>query len=177
MAEFDIRAAMPKVEEYFRGKFPKFQTVKAGRFEDDLKVNIPALLIMVTDLEPNPEGGAHDGRWPCYLHLEAQIIIGARVPGGALSGAQAGAAIAAAVNNQYMGVDWGAGEVRVVAPDDFAPAADEFEIWKVEWRHEVEFGTDLNALDDWAPTRVLVSFAPDIGAGHEPDYRVVANVE
>jgi len=67
-------------------------------------------------------------------------------------------------------VGWGAGVVIAVEPDEFAPQADAFDIWRVEWAHAADIGESYFVDEGVTPSTVLTSWSPDIGPEHEADY-------
>lgn len=53
--------------------------------------------------------------------------------------------------------------------DDFSPELDKYEVWRVEWLHEVRLGQSA-WLGGVRPTQVLWSYSPLIGASFEDQY-------
>ena len=55
-------------------------------------------------------------------------------------------------------------------PDEFAPMADSFDTWRVEWVHKADLGESYFVDEGVTPTQILTSWAPDIGPAHEDQY-------
>lgn len=57
--------------------------------------------------------------------------------------------------------------------DDFNPALDRYEVWRVDWEQVIFLGQ--SAFDTtFLPTKVWVGLDPNIGAAHKDDYVQVA---
>ena len=176
MTDIILGAALDHVVAAIAAKFPTYKTVVA---EDQTKgkVTVPAILINFVDLEPAPDADASTDQWPCYVRFEASIILGLRTPKIHREIAQATAALAAFIHNNRLTVPWGAGQVLAAEPDEFAPNADQYHVWRVEWQHQADLGDVIWTADGIAPTEVLLSFVPAIGNDHEADYIPVVESE
>ena len=148
--------------------FPAAKSVVA---EDESLTDlpVPAIVVQISELEPDPGSDAHDGRFPCNVRIEARVIIGHRTPKARREVAQFAGALAAFVHSNRFGVVWNAATILAVEPDEFAPMADKFDVWRVEWVHGAHVGPEVD-LDDFVATKVLVSGAPSIGPENEPTY-------
>lgn len=73
----------------------------------------------------------------------------------------------------------GPGKLIGCYPDDFAPVAtDDREVWRVEWRHVIHFGTSVWNPDEGAapPEKVFVGMVPEVGFGNEDQYAEVTDI-
>ncbi len=165
----DLGAALDTVIAMLAAEFDSFKTVAA---EDEARkaLAVPALIVQISELEPDPDKDPHTGQFPCLIRLEARIVMGHRTPGVRREVLRAAGAVAAFVHSNRLGVAWGAATVIAVDPDEFAPQADSFDIWRVEWVHAADLGTSYFVDDGVTPARVLTSWSPDIGLAHEADY-------
>jgi len=170
MAEaLDLGAALDTVVATLAAAFPTFKTV-AAEDESRKTLEVPAIVVQMSELEPDPDKDSHTGQFPCLVRIEARIILGYRTPNVRREVIKAAGALAAAVHNERLGVAWGAAVVLAVEPDDFAPQADQFDIWRVEWAHAADIGPSFFIDDGLTPTQLLTSWSPDIGPAHEDDY-------
>ncbi len=165
----DLGAALDKIVETLGAEFNTFKTV-AAEDENRKKLEVPAIIVQLSELEPDPDQDAHTGQFPCMVRVEARIVMGHRTPKVRREVIKAAGAIAAFVHNSRLGVAWGAAKVLAVEPDEFAPQADKFDIWRIEWAHSADIGASYFVDDGATPTEILTSWSPDIGPAHEGDY-------
>lgn len=165
----DLGDALETIVETLKGEFGTFKTV-AAEDENRKKLSVPAIIVQLSELEPDPDKDAHTGQFPCIVRVEARIVMGHRTPKVRREVIKAAGAVAAFVHNSRLGVAWGAAKVLAVEPDEFAPQADQFDIWRVEWAHSADIGTSYFIDDGVTPTELLTSWAPEIGPEHEGDY-------
>ena len=170
MAEaLDLGAALDTVVATLAAAFPTFKTVAA---EDETRktLEVPAIIVQMSELEPDPDKDPHTGQFPCLVRIEARIVLGYRTPKVRREVLKAAGALAAAVHSNRLGVAWGAAAVLAVEPDEFAPQADQYDVWRVEWAHAADIGPSFFIDDGVTPTQLLTSWSPDIGPAHEQDY-------
>ena len=165
----DLGAALDKIVAELGVQFSTFMTV-AAEDESRTKLEVPAIIVQLSELEPDPDGDPLTGQFPCLVHVEARIILGYRTPKVRREVIKAAGALATFVHNNRLGIGWGAATVLAVEPDEFAPQADQFDIWRVEWVHRADIGESYFVDTGVTPTQILTSWSPDIGIGHEADY-------
>ena len=165
----DLGAALDTVIATLAAEFDTFRTV-AAEDEDRKKLAVPAIIVQMSELEPDPDKDPHTGQFPCLVRLEARIVMGHRTPKVRREVVKAAGAVAAFVHSNRLGVAWGAAMVIAVDPDEFAPQADRFDIWRVEWVHAADIGPSYFVDEGVTPSEVLTSWAPEIGPDHEDDY-------
>ncbi len=165
----DLGVALDTVIASLAAEFDTFKTV-AAEDEDRKKLAVPAIIVQMSELEPDPDKDPHTGQFPCLVRLEARIVMGHRTPKVRREVIKAAGAVAAFVHSNRLGVAWGAATVIAVDPDDFAPQADSFDIWRVEWVHAADIGASYFVDEGVTPSQILTSWSPDIGTAHEGDY-------
>lgn len=165
----DLGAALDTIVAAIAAEFDTFKTV-AAEDESRSELKVPAIIVQLSELEPLPDNDAHTGQFPCLVRLEARVILGHRTPKVRREVVKAAGALAAFLHNNRLGVPWGAAAIVAVEPDEFAPQADQVDIWRVEWAHEVDIGPSYFVDDSTTPTQVLTSWVPDIGPAHEAAY-------
>ncbi|WP_299144119.1 hypothetical protein [uncultured Tateyamaria sp.] len=168
----DLGAALETVVAAIAAEFGTFKAVEA---EDEKRkgLPVPAILVQISELEPDPDMDPHTGQFPCLVHLEARIVMGHRTPRVRREVVKAAGALAAFLHNSRLGVAWGAAKVIAVDPDDFAPLAETFDIWRVEWVHSADIGESYFVDEGVTPHQVLASWSPDIGPDNEPEYEEI----
>ncbi|WP_171178654.1 hypothetical protein [Ruegeria sp. HKCCD8929] len=166
----DLGAALDTVVATIAAEFDTFKTVVA---EDESRneLKVPAIIVQLSELEPAPDNDAHTGQFPCLVRLEARVLLGHRTPKVRREVVKAAGALAAFLHNNRLGVTWGAAMIVAVEPDEFAPQADQVDIWRVEWAHEADIGPSYFVNEGTTPTQVLTSWAPEIGPDHVDGYK------
>ena len=176
MEPIKLGEALDAVVAALTAKFPVVHSVVAED-ESHTDLRLPAIIVQISEIEPTPDADQHEGQFPCNVHFEARIILGHRTPKVRRLICEGSAGVAAFVHNNRMGVPWGAGVVLACEPDEFAPQVDKFDVWRVEWVHAANVGPFLALPDEFQPTQVFLSRAPEIGVPHESDYVEVSKNE
>lgn len=154
-----------------RAQFPDLQTVEAYRL-DRKHLPVPACLVELVELESAPDLDPGTEQLAVQARFEARLVIGFR-QGAAnpkLEIRKLAAAVAAFARLKRWGCPIGPAKVIGAYPDDFDPELDQFECWRVEWTNVLHLGSTV-WKDGGATPEPVFSWAPDIGPGHEPDYR------
>lgn len=167
----DLGVALDTVVSKLAAQFPTIKTV-AAEDESRRELPVPALIVQFSEIEPDPDADPHTGQFPCRLRVEARIVLGHRTPKVRREVIKAAGAIASFVHSNRLGVKWGAAVVIAVEPDEFAPLADTFDIWRIEWAHTLDLGESYFIDDGVTPTIVLTSWSPEVGGQHEADYQI-----
>lgn len=153
--------------------FPAFLTVEAYREERDRQtLTAPACLIEMTELDAAPDTDTGNGQLSMVATFEARIIMGFREHKAKVAVRKAAGALAAFVHQQRWGMAGLCGKAMVLGawPDDFSPELDQYEVWRVEWQHQIYLGAAVSWDEGLTPCQVLVSWVPRVGIPHEPDY-------
>lgn len=172
----DLGDALDEIIAALALQFPTFKTVAA---EDESRkvLETPAIILQLSDLEPDPDREPHTGQFPVLARFEARVVLGHRTPQVRREVVKAAGAIATFVHNNRFGIAWGAAEVGAVEPDEFSPIVDAFDIWRIEWVHSTLLGDSYFVDDGVTPTQVLSSFDPRIGVPNENEYVAASNAE
>lgn len=168
--EIDLEAARDNIIEALGEAFPSFKTIEAED-EKQSQFALPAILVQLSEIEPDLDADPHTGQFPCLIRFEARILIGHRTPKNRITIARAAGRVAVVVHHNRFGIPWGAARVLAVEPDEFAPVAEQYEVWRVEWVHPVDLGPSVFIDDGQIPSMLLTSWSPQIGEEHEDDYQ------
>lgn len=153
-------------------QFPAVSTVDAYR-EDRKQLALPAILVELEDFEAAPEDNPGTEQLPVMARFSATIVMGFREPNVQREVRKLAAALGVFVHRNRWGQHAGPAEVLTITPDEFDPALDNVEVWRVEWQQPLALGEGVWNNDGSIPTEVLFSIAPEIGAEHEDDYEPV----
>lgn len=164
----DLDALHDGIRDSIAAAFPALATVEDYR-EDRNGLRLPAVLIEMTELEPDIEADPGTEQLACLARFDAHIVIGFRTLAAKREIRKLAAALAKHVHGNRWGQRVGPAEVVAVAPDDFTPELDRFEVWRVEWQQPVHIGESVWRNDGETPIPVF-SWAPDIGPGNEDQY-------
>lgn len=163
----DLDALFDAVAASISAAFPALAMVEDWP-EDRRTMPLPCCLIELMDLEPTDDPGT--GQLAAIATMQARVLMSFRAPGAKRSVAKLAAEVAHHVKGQRWGLPVEPAVLTVIAPDDFDPELDQFEVWAIEWRQIVHIGTSIWDNDGTPPTQVLASWAPDVGEDHEGDY-------
>jgi hypothetical protein len=158
--------------------FPDFKLVAFDREETDRDeldaTDLPAVLLDLSEFEEEPDCDRANGLIPLRARFEARVIVGYKTA-RAKTAAQAAAATMAAWLRlkRFNSASCWTEPAHVIGAyrDEFHPMADRYVVWRIEWAQVIQFGTDIYADDAGVAGIPTYSFAPDIGLGHEADYK------
>lgn len=172
--QIDIEALHTAIVEAITDNFPDLATVAFYLEEEDREPDFatPACLLELSEFEPSPENDPGTEQLAAYARFEARLIIGFRTAKAKIEIRKLAAAFAVFLRLRRWGLPVGPVEVLTIAPDNFSPELDRFEVWRVEWRQLVHVGVSVwTDTTSTTPDEPVYSWSPDIGAGHEEDYR------
>lgn len=155
-----------------QAQFPTMETVEFYR-EREQKLTVPACLLDLTEVEPEPDEDPGTGQLAARCRFEAELVLPFRTVKGKLAVRVQAAAFAAWLHklSRWPGVvQAGNIEVTAVHKSDFSPELDQYEVWRVEWQQVLHFGQSIWTDDGTAPTTVMLGYSPEIGAAHEDKY-------
>lgn len=167
--EIDLGAALDAVVASIATGFPAIRAVVAED-ENRKELTLPAIIVQMSEIEPDLDNDAQTGQFPCLVHMEARIVLGHRTPTVRREVCKAAGALAAHIHKSRLGVSWGGATIIAVEPDEFAPMAEQFDIWRIEWVHSADIGPSYFVDDGVTPTTVMTSWDPKIGPDHEHEY-------
>jgi hypothetical protein len=167
----DLDALHDAIEASIKAQFPDLQTVEFYRTEERKNLPLPAVLLNLCEFEAEPDMDTGTDQLAVSARFEAEIIFGFRTPNVKREIRKFAAAFAAWLRlRRWPGNTTDAAQVTGCYPDDFDPELDQYEVWRVEWHQVLYLGNNVWTNDGTIPTRVLVGYAPKIGAGHQADY-------
>jgi hypothetical protein len=169
--DFDLMHA--QIEAQIQAAFPAIKTVEFYRDDENEAIPAPAILLEMSEVEPDPTEDDGTGQLPAFMRFEARIVMGIRTPSVKAAVRKAACALAGWLHLRAWGNGVMAGPciVIVCAPDEFDPRLDKWAVWRVEWRQQVFLGDNVwDGENDGAVPSSFFSFAPDIGVPHIPDY-------
>lgn len=168
-----------------RAQFPDLKLVAFYHEEDDRTppsaAEMPACLLQLTEWEAAPDSDTGTEQFAASCRFDARFILPFTTPQAKLSIRKLAASFCAFLrshprwNNPNgttpIALPTGPAEVIGAYPDDFSPALDQYEVWRVEWTQQVDMGNTVWTDDGTVPTQVLFSYSPDIGTPNQADYQ------
>lgn len=148
-------------------QFPDLRTV-ADYHDDRDTLQMPALLFELVALEADDEDRGTE-QLTMIARFEARVVLGFRTAAVEREVRKLAAAIALWINGNRFGQPIEPAEIMSVDPDPFDPDLDQFAVWRIEWRHQVDIGTSVWINDGTVPDAVF-SWVPRTGVPHEDDY-------
>jgi hypothetical protein len=171
----DIALLHTQVQAQIAAQFPAFKTVQFYEDDEAQTIPTPAILLEVSEVEPNTDHDDGTDQLPALIRFEARIMMGIRTPKVKLATRMAAMALGGWLHKHSWGNGVNAGPCKVLAisPDEFDPRVDKWCVWRVEWHNGAMLGTDTwdNVTCSGGPIPVdYYSFAPKIGPGYQNDY-------
>ena len=143
--------------------------------EELSQIQTPAILLEMESGEEGQDPG--DGRFAFRCRMAAHCVLGFQTENIGLEVRSfASQLFIMLMDNKFgLGTDISRPEGLELHPGEFKPGKAGFESWCVIW--EQTFYLEESAWDDTGvvPETVMLGIAPDIGIGHEPDYKDITN--
>jgi len=183
--DIDLAVLHAGIEKAIQAQFPSLKLVEFYREEDDRTPprpdELPACLLEMSEMEPTPDVDPGTEQLAVNARFEARVIIGFREARAKLEVRKLAAALAVFVRLKRWPhptepgktIPTGPAEVTSIMPDDFNPELDRFEVWRVEWVQPLHLGNTIWKDEGVTPGAPLYSWRPQIGHGHEGDYKDV----
>lgn len=174
--ETDLLVLCPAIVTKISQAFPAFKTVQFYREEGErapLKESeLPALLLELTELEPNYEDDPGTEQLSVIARFEARIIVGFRTTQAKIETAKLAGAVGAYMRkfSRFHGVMGCPVTVDSIVPDSFYPELDRYEVWRVDFSCIAWLGETVWDNDGTTPSEPVYSWSPNIGIGHDDDY-------
>lgn len=159
-----------------KAQFPTLKTVEAYRL-DRKNIPSPACLIEMTEADADMDIDPGTEQLAVWARFEARFLIGFRqgAKNPKLEVRKLAAAFASFARLKRWGCPIGPADVIGCYQDDFDPELDQYECWRVEWRQIIHLG-DTVWTDDGEVPEPVFSWSPNIGPGHEDDYRPIDQI-
>lgn len=166
--EISLEELHDKIVAAIRAKFPNLQTVEFYR-EDREQLPVPACLLDMAEFEDASQDPG-TGQLAVTMRFEADFILGFRTEHAKLSARVLAAAFSQFISQRrWPGCPVGKAQAIHAYRNDFKPELDQYEVWTVEWRQEVNLGETV-WKDTTTPTQIFIGFTPKIGKDHVADY-------
>lgn len=172
ITECDLELLHATMETTIAAAFPALQRVTFDEM-DRQDMPLPCCILDCAEMDENSDAPDNGTEQQALLaRYEARFVIGMRTPSAKQEARKLATAFAAFLRKQLRWPPAKCGPARVIGcyRDDFDPRLDQYEVWRVEWTHALDFGTSVWSGAGVVPTKLFLGFAPDIGIGHVPDY-------
>jgi hypothetical protein len=180
--EVDLNKLHDAIVADIRAKFPSLQTVEFYYGDsvpgDRSRLQTPACLLSLTEFEKEPEEDPGTEQLPVLAHFEAELVLSFKTLNPKKQIRLLAAAFSAWVHdrrwrdpdNPDKTLATGAAVVVGAYPDDFAGMSsgqkdkplDQFEIWRVEWRQQIDLGESVWADDNAGEPPAEVFVRPSV---------------
>jgi len=159
------------IMDAIRDQFRAFNLVEAY-LSDRRPPVVPACLIELVDFETTADAmDPGTEQLAVTARFAARLLISFReVPNSRMEIRKLAAAFCAWLRLRRFGQPIGPAQVLGAYPDDFEQELDQYECWRVEWTNVLHLGNTI-WTDDGIMLEPVYSWAPDIGIGHEDDYK------
>lgn len=170
-----------KIVETLALKFGQdFKLIEFYRDQEERKAptgsELPALLLELSDFEPDLEKDAGGEQLPIIAHFEARVVVDAMVKGNSSIYAKVKVRELATKlahylfqNKRFHGLHAGALTVNAITEDAFYPALDRFDVWRVDFAIPVLIGESF-----WLPSGTtplaFYSYSPVVGSDNQSEY-------
>lgn len=134
------------------------------------EIEAPAVFVDMVSLEPGQDPGT--GEVAYIARFEARCMVGTSEEAN-LQVRELAAEVGRIVYKNSFGLEVKAAELFSIGNDGFNPELDAYEVWLVEWAHEIHLGESIWTNDGVCPEKIYVGFAPCIGAAYEDEYTLV----
>jgi len=158
-------------------QFPDLQTVE-DYSQSRMRFTAPACFVELTQLDAG-EMDPGTEQLQVAARFEAHLIIGFQQPDAKRSIRMLAGAFSVFLRHQRWGLPVGPAQFVAASPDEIAGMGrnaehlDQYEVWTIEWEQEIHLGQSIWKGDDTLITEIYVGFDPEIGPGHEDDYRQI----
>lgn len=167
----NIDTMYAQITAQLQAAFPVFKTVVFYEDDEDEQLPTPALLLELSEVEPDTNENGGEPNLPAQLRFEARVVLSQRTPNVKAAIRAQAMAVAGWLHNHSWGNGVNAEPCRVIAcaKDEFEPNLDKWAVWRVEWINQAFLGASCYAAPGPMPD-AFYSFAPKIGAAYKSDY-------
>lgn len=181
------------VAQTLAGKISGMATVAAFP-QIGKRIRLPAILIDIDQLDPDNDPGT--GELALKASVQAYIVVDPAVGNPLALVKELAARVAVAGTHENWGVPVAPAKLIQLGDASFRPELLGYETWLVEWTNDIRLGAEIDwqtyadpesnlifdSLTGKAPagaypvSEVVFGIWPDVGNGHEQDYRPPAEV-
>ncbi len=151
----EITTTITGIETY--GSYPKLRTA----------IKTPAVFIDLAALEPGIDPGTEE--LALLARFEARVVLGSN-DNACLNVRELAAEVARIIHKNNFGLQVKPAALVSVNPDNFRPEIDAYEIWLVEWLHEIHIGQSVWDGVGVVPEEIFLGYVPFVGTEHEDKY-------
>lgn len=158
------------------------------------RIRLPALLIDIDQLEPGDDPGT--GELALKASIQCYVVIDPTAGNAQALVKDLAARVAVAGMNENWGVPVAPARLVQIGDASFRPELNGYEVWLVEWSNDIRLGSEIDWQTYADPTsyrvfdslegradsgifpisEVVFGVWPDVGQGHEQDYRSPSEV-
>lgn len=190
--DLDLAQFFDAIVTDVKARFPSMVNVEffPDEPEANKKMPVPAILLDVSEMEADTESDPGTEQLAVRMSFSAFIVISGLQDGNTKLQIRL---LAAALVSWLRMRHWrdpsnpGTDDEPNYLPsdpavpmgayrDDFNPALDRYEVWRVDWEQTLYLGHSVFDTT-FLPSTVWLGLAPDIGEGHQADYVKVAGDE
>ncbi|MBY6056764.1 hypothetical protein [Leisingera daeponensis] len=168
-SNLDLDALHEAILDKIREQFPNLLTVE-DYDADRKKLNVPAVLLELVDMEAAPDSDGGSGQLPVVSKWAARVVFGFQQENVKREVRKLAGALGVFVHQNRWGQPVSPATVTIIGPDAFDPDFDRFEVWAVEWDQKIDLGENVWTGEGVVPGVVKIGFTPDIGPGNEAEY-------
>lgn len=162
--EISLDQLFQVIVDQVQAQFPDLVVVEFDRDEGSTPPQAPACILEMTEGEKYEDQDPGTGQLAFSARFEARLLVGFNRPRAKAEARKRALAFAAWMHLRRWGAfgcPSGPAEIIGAYRDDFHPALDKFEAWKVEWVQVIHLGTDVWKDDPTAVTpQVFVRLDP-----------------
>lgn len=150
----------------------KIEGIETSGFYPKIReaIKAPAIFVDMTSLEPGQDPGT--GEVAYIARFEARCMVGTSDEAN-LQVRELAAEAGRIIYKNSFGVHVKPADLLTIGNDGFNPELDAYEVWLVEWEHEIHVGESIWTNEGVCPQEIYVGFAPCIGEEYEEEYTLV----
>ena len=162
------------VQQYLSAELPWLKVVESYPERCD-RLDTPSAFFGVVDWD-RAEEQRMTGELSVELNCQLLVVFGqaGKISSNAIR--NAAMSISLKLDEQRFGLDAEPAQFVSAEPWAFDPDLDQYVVWAVNFRHQVEVGEDqFDLVPDFLPTSANVGQVPKTGADHLDDYEQLDN--
>lgn len=147
----------------------KIEGIQTSGFYPKIREEIkaPAVFIDMVSLEPGQDPGT--GEVAYIARFEARCMVGTSNEAN-LQVRELAAEVGRIIYKNSFSLDVKAAELISIGNDGFNPELDAYEVWIVEWAHELHLGESIWTNEGVCPQEIYVGFVPCVGEAYVEEY-------